>query len=899
MVAKAKPQLYDGQGRPVALGPELGRGGEGSVHEIRDHSGFVAKVYLKSVSQEKAAKLATMVSLKTERLLNLSAWPVDTLHERPGGMVAGFLMPRVTEHKDIHVLYGVKSRLIEYPEACWPFLIQAASNVSRAFNVIHEHGHVIGDVNHGGIVVSKKATVRLVDCDSFQVTSQGHQFLCEVGVATHTPPELQGQSFRGTIRTMNHDAFGLAVIIFQLLFMGRHPFSGAYLGASEMPIEKAIKEYRFAYGPGAPSRQMRQPPGTLSLEAVSQPIAQLFERAFLPGNVRPKPQEWITALGELSANLKQCAHNNGHYYLKTLSSCPWCEIEARSGIIVFGPIYVAGTWSQGTFNITGIWAQITAVPSPGPLPALPEKSSLVITASPKAVQLRKRRRLYAFYASGLLAIISAVVLAAPIPGAAAAWSIIITGLFAIGIVRSGSGEAKREFENARQVAEKRWRDVEQRWRAQGDETRFSARLRELEASKAEHQKLPDLRLQKLHRLETDLRERQRHKFLDRHRIDSAIISGIGHARKITLRSYGIETADDVYEQAILAVPGFGPSYTAKLLAWRRSIEQRFVFNPAQGVDPADRQAVEREIASTRAKLEQELQSGPAQLRQISNQIMATRDAMRPIINESLKAVAQAEADLGNSSSSALTLTPIITVLSAALITTALLKSDFTSQGGNNNFSSSPSDVSSKTTTGVKSAQLQNSNAASALTMEQQAKALYDQGVKFTKAGKYEDAVKAYQQAVSLKPDLAEAQHELGFALFKLKKYEEAIVAFKQALTLKPRNAETYRNLGLSYKALGKWNDASGAFRKAIEIKTDHPATYYNLGLVYKEMRDNDSAITAYREAIRLKPDYAAAHYELGLTYTAAGDQATAMEEYLILVSLNQKLADQLYAAINK
>ena len=78
---------------------------------------------------------------------------------------------------------------------------------------------------------------------------------------------------------------------------------------------------------------------------------------------------------------------------------------------------------------------------------------------------------------------------------------------------------------------------------------------------------------------------------------------------------------------------------------------------------------------------------------------------------------------------------------------------------------------------------------------QQAKALYDQGVKFSKAGKYADAHTAYQQAILLKPDLAEAQHELGFALFKLGKYEDAIAAFKQALTHKPKNAETYPHLG--------------------------------------------------------------------------------------------------------
>ena len=41
------------------------------------------------------------------------------------------------------------------------------------------------------------------------------------------------------------------------------------------------------------------------------------------------------------------------------------------------------------------------------------------------------------------------------------------------------------------------------------------------------------------------------------------------------------------------------------------------------------------------------------------------------------------------------------------------------------------------------------------------------------------------------------------------------------------------------------------------------------------------------------------HYELGLLYAAVSEQATAMVEYNTLVSLNQKLADQLYAAINK
>ncbi len=38
-------QLYDGEGRPITLTRELGRGGEGAVWEIAESPTLVAKVY--------------------------------------------------------------------------------------------------------------------------------------------------------------------------------------------------------------------------------------------------------------------------------------------------------------------------------------------------------------------------------------------------------------------------------------------------------------------------------------------------------------------------------------------------------------------------------------------------------------------------------------------------------------------------------------------------------------------------------------------------------------------------------------------------------------------------------------------------------------------------------------
>ena len=610
-------KVYNSQGNSLSLGSTLGKGGEGEVLEVGEFSNFVAKIYHpnKAPDAQKSAKLAAMVSLRTERLLKLAAFPVDLLHDRPGGPPVGFLMPRVSGFKEIHTLYGPKARLANFPEATWPFLIHVAANLARAVRAIHEHGLVIGDINQANIVVSQQGLTMLIDCDSFQVTAQGQSFLCEVGVPTYTPPELQGRSFHGVVRTPNHDAFGLATAIFHLLFMGRHPFSGRYLGVGEMPIEKAIQEFRFAYGPQAGSRQMQPPPGTLALEAASQTITALFERAFAPGGIqndsRPKPQEWVDALTMLSKQLKRCGRHTGHFFMSGQAACPWCAIEVQTGILLFHIPIAAG--SMGTFHvdITLLWSQIQAVPSPGVAPLLPDKALLGVTPSPRAISLSALRRNW---------------LAALWNGAE---------------LRKGRQQAQAALQTAQQNAQ----TITRRWFSECSDEPFKLKFRELQEKRGQYEQLPDLRQQKLNRLHAERQTKQLERFLDQFQLDTATINGIGPGRKATLQSYGIETAADVVQYRILSIPGFGPAFTSKLLAWRHSLERQFRFNPSLGVEPTDVANVEREITAQRVKLENELQQGLAQLRQISQQILAKRHAMKPYVEQALRTVAQAEADV--------------------------------------------------------------------------------------------------------------------------------------------------------------------------------------------------------------------------------------------------------------
>lgn len=52
-------------------------------------------------------------------------------------------------------------------------------------------------------------------------------------------------------------------------------------------------------------------------------------------------------------------------------------------------------------------------------------------------------------------------------------------------------------------------------------------------------------------------------------------------------SFGVETADDVIASSVRRIPGFGPSYTNKLIDWRKSVERRFKFDPSKGIPRVD------------------------------------------------------------------------------------------------------------------------------------------------------------------------------------------------------------------------------------------------------------------------------------------------------------------------
>lgn len=325
----------------VLDGELVGKGGEAVIYPVPDQPALVAKIYHKPIA-ERADKLAAMIAAPpTDPMAQTGhvsiAWPTARLFAIDGERhCVGYLMPRVREARLLYEFFNPKAR----QEMCKGFhhgyLLRTARNLASAVRAVHERGYVIGDVNESNILATGRALVTLVDTDSFQVAAPEQMFRCGVGKPEYTPPELQGARFSEVDRGQEHDRFGLAVLIFQLLMQGTHPFQGIFTGQGEPgTIPQRIRAGFWPYTQ-APEVPFRPSPHAPPFTVLPAQVRELMERCFEKGQAdpagRPDASSWQKALGLAEEELQPCARNDQHRYHRGLGdACPWCEMAQRQG----------------------------------------------------------------------------------------------------------------------------------------------------------------------------------------------------------------------------------------------------------------------------------------------------------------------------------------------------------------------------------------------------------------------------------------------------------------------------------------------------------------------------------------------------------------------------------------
>ena len=116
---------------------------------------------------------------------------------------------------------------------------------------------------------------------------------------------------------------------------------------------------------------------------------------------RPSAVEWIDALETLAGALVECRVGIAHWHLAGLPECPWCRIEAATGVPLFSTAVSDATASL--FDLPAFWQQLIAIEHPGPAPD--------ITAQAKKPRLSPvaRRLLFRRGWHGTIALLLAVI----------------------------------------------------------------------------------------------------------------------------------------------------------------------------------------------------------------------------------------------------------------------------------------------------------------------------------------------------------------------------------------------------------------------------------------------------------------------------------------------------------
>jgi DNA-binding helix-hairpin-helix protein with protein kinase domain len=330
--------VYNARRQPVAIGAELGRGGEAVVYKLAVQPALLAKIYYGPSREGYEEKLAWMQANPPDDPTRAQghssiAWPNDLLYT-PSGQLAGYVMVNVQNAVPLLLVFNPRSRAKTLPSFNRRYLHRAARNLAAALGALHASNYIVGDLNESNVMVTPSALITLIDADSFQVQrrvgSKPILHPCPVGKPEYTPPELQGKTFAQVPRQPEHDRFGLGVLIFQLLMEGNHPFRAQWLGSGDPPpVEDRIRDgaWPYAYKPIEPLAPPRGGPGLNTLHpALAKLVRQCFVEGHTDPRARPLPEEWEEALNTAEDALVAC--NLGHLYSNHLNRCPECQALA-------------------------------------------------------------------------------------------------------------------------------------------------------------------------------------------------------------------------------------------------------------------------------------------------------------------------------------------------------------------------------------------------------------------------------------------------------------------------------------------------------------------------------------------------------------------------------------------
>ena len=166
--------------------------------------------------------------------------------------------------------------------------------------------------------------------------------------------------------------------------------------------------------------------------------------------------------------------------------------------------------------------------------------------------------------------------------------------------------------------------------------------------------------------------------------------------------------------------------------------------------------------------------------------------------------------------------------------------------------------------------------ARAIAQDPRADYLASLGAALSRQGRHEEALKAFDKAVQLKPDDAALWKAMGDALLGLQRYDHALLSFQHVLKLDSRNQDAAYKSGVLLHDAGRNDEAVVCLNTCDELLPNHAPTLQARARALLASRKFDAALSDNLRANALAPDNADTHNNIGACLQSLGREDEAL-----------------------
>ncbi len=151
------------------------------------------------------------------------------------------------------------------------------------------------------------------------------------------------------------------------------------------------------------------------------------------------------------------------------------------------------------------------------------------------------------------------------------------------------------------------------------------------------------------------------------------------------------------------------------------------------------------------------------------------------------------------------------------------------------------------------------------------------GRKALEGGRYDEALRAFNEALRLKPQYDVAWLLRGHTLRRMGDFDGALQSFARALKDNSESEEGWMGLAAALHELHRYKEEVEAYNELTKLHPRFVEAWINKGAALHDLKDYPAALACYDKVLSLRPEHAAAWNNRGAALLRLGDEARAAE----------------------